>query len=110
MADDNDQILLRAYVRSRCEASFSKLVHRHVDFVYSTALRIVRDVTLAEEVTQRVFLALAQHSAQLQERTALTGWLHETARNLAINSVRAEERRRQREREAATMNQPDTHS
>ena len=109
MADDSDQILLRAYVRNRCEASFSQLVHRHVDLVHSTALRIVRNASLAEDVTQRVFLALAQHSLKLQERLSLTGWLHETARNVAINSVRSEERRRQREQESAAMNHLDAH-
>src|SRR5688572_17382035 len=104
MADDTDQTLICAYVRNRCEGSFSELVHRHVDLVHSTALRIVWDTNLAEDVTQRVFLALAQHSVKLQERSSLTGWLHETARNLAINAVRGEERRRQREQEAAAMN------
>src|SRR5262245_29586823 len=108
MTEDSDQILLRDYFRSRCEASFSELVHRHVDLVHSTAQRIVRDMTLAEDVTQRVFLALAQHSARLQDRTSVTGWLHETARNLAINTVRSEERRRQREQETAAMNHRDT--
>lgn len=105
---ENDQVLLRAYARDRCEASFSELVHHHVDLVHSTALRILHDPSLAEEVTQRVFLALAQHSAKLQQRASITGWLHETARNLAINTVRSEERRRQREQETAAMNQPDT--
>jgi len=108
MVQENDQVLLRAYARDRCEASFSELVHRHVDLVHSTALRILRDPSLAEEVTQRVFLALAHHSAKLQERAFITGWLHETARNLAINTVRSEERRRQREQENAAMNHPDT--
>jgi RNA polymerase sigma factor (sigma-70 family) len=108
MVQENDQGLLRAYARVRCEASFSELVHRHVDLVHSTARRILRDPSLAEEVTQRVFLALAQHSAKLQERASITGWLHETARNLAINTVRTEERRRQREQETAAMNHPDT--
>src|SRR5215472_10611200 len=107
MVQENDQALLRAYARHRCEASFSELVHRHVDFVHSTTLRILRDSSLAEEVTQRVFVALAQHSAKLQERASITGWLHETARNLAINTVRSEERRRQREQETAAMNPPD---
>jgi RNA polymerase sigma factor (sigma-70 family) len=107
MVHENDQVLLRAYARDRCETSFSELVHRHVDFVHSTALRILRDPSLAEEATQRVFLALAHHSAKLQERASITGWLHETARNLAINTVRSEERRRQREQETAAMNPPD---
>src|SRR5215510_9854564 len=99
MVQENDQVLLRAYACERCEASFSELVHRHVDLVHSTALRILRDPSLAEEVTQWVFLALAKHSMKLQGRTSLTGWLYESARNLAVNTVRSEERRRQREQE-----------
>src|SRR5215469_17496807 len=103
MADASDQSLIRAYARNRCESSFSELVHRYVDPVHSTALRVLRDTNLSEDVTQRVFLTLAQHSAKLQERLSLAGWLHETARNLAINTVRSEERRRRREQEAAAM-------
>jgi RNA polymerase sigma factor (sigma-70 family) len=108
MVQESDQVLLRAYARDRCEASFSELVHRHVDLVHSTALRILRDPGLAEDVTQRVFLALAHHSAKLQERASITGWLHEAARNISINTVRSEERRRQREQETAAMNHTDT--
>jgi RNA polymerase sigma factor (sigma-70 family) len=96
-------MLIRAYARCRCEKSFAELVRRHVNLVHSTALRIVREAALAEEVTQGVFLALARHSVRLQGRSSLTGWLHETTRNLSINTVRSEERRRQRECEAATM-------
>src|SRR5262245_50133178 len=108
MADESDQTLIRAYVCKRCEASFGELVHRYVDLVHSTALRIVRDSSLAEDVTQRVFLGLAQHSVKLQGRSSLAGWLHETARNLAINTVRGEERRRLREKEAASMSNYQT--
>jgi len=63
----------------------------------------VRQAALAEEVTQAVFLSLAQHSVRLQGRSSLTAWLYETTRNLSINTVRSEERRRRRECEAATM-------
>ena len=73
MPDVTDQNLIRAYVRGRCEQSFGELVHRHVDLVHSTALRVVRDASLAEDVTQRVFLTLAKHSVNLQERSSLTG-------------------------------------
>src|SRR5215471_16862507 len=107
MAEDSDQVLIRAYARNRCESSFSELVHRHIDLVHSTALRILRDTDLAEDVTQRVFFALAQNSLKLQQRLSLTGWLHETARNTAINTVRSEERRRRREQESAAMNHLD---
>jgi len=107
MADDSDQCLIRAYARNHCESSFGELVHRHIDLVHSTALRVLRDADLAQDVTQRVFLLLAQHSLKLQERSSLMGWLYETTRNAAINTVRSEERRRRREQEASAMKQLD---
>jgi RNA polymerase sigma factor (sigma-70 family) len=100
-----DQQLLRDYAGCRSEPAFAELVRRHVDFVYSAALRMVHDVQLAEDVTQRAFVALAQNARQLIDRTVLSGWLHRTAQNLAANAVRSDVRRRAREQEAAVMNE-----
>src|SRR2546427_3984716 len=100
-----DQQLLRDYVGCRSEAAFAELVRRHVDFVYSAALRMVRDAHLAEDVTQGVFVALARNARQLADRPVLSGWLHRTTQNLAANAVRSDVRRRAREQEAAAMNE-----
>ena len=101
----NDQQLLREYTERRSETAFAELVRRNVDLVYSAALRLVRDAHLAEDVTQGVFLALAQNAGQLAGRPVLSGWLHGTTRNLAANAVRSEVRRHAREQEAAAMNE-----
>jgi RNA polymerase sigma factor (sigma-70 family) len=100
-----DQQLLHDYTGHRSELAFAELVRRHVDFVYSAALRMVRDAHLAEDVTQNAFVALAQNAGQLTDRSVLSGWLHRTAQNLAANAVRSEVRRRAREQEAAAMNE-----
>ena len=98
-----DQQLLRDYIERRSEAAFAELVRRHVDFVYSAALRMVRDSHLAEDVSQGVFLALARNAGQLADRPVLSGWLHRTTQNLAANTVRSDVRRRAHEQEAAAM-------
>jgi len=63
------------------------------------------DVHTAKDVTQSVFVALAQNAQKLIDRPALAGWLHNTARNLAAKSIRSDARRRIREREAVAMNE-----
>ena len=100
-----DQELHRDYAEEQSEAAFAQLVRRHLGLVYSTALRLVRDAHLAEDVTQAVFLALVQNARGLRNLQALPGWLHQTTQHLAANVVRAEVRRRVREQEAAAMNE-----
>jgi RNA polymerase sigma factor (sigma-70 family) len=103
--DLSHQQLLRDYVERRSEAAFADLVRRHIDLVYSAALRILRDPHHAQDVTQSVFVALAQNARQLIDRPVLSGWLHRTVQNLSANAIRSEVRRRAREQEAAAMNQ-----
>jgi RNA polymerase sigma factor (sigma-70 family) len=99
-----DQQLLREYAERHSEAAFSELVRRHVDLVHSAAKRMTGDAHSAEDVTQSVFMALAQNAARLSRHPVLSGWLHTTARNLAAKTVRATARRQLREKEAAAMN------
>ena len=101
----SDQQLLREYAHDRQEPAFTELVSRHVDLVYSAALRMVHDGHLAEDVTQGVFVALAENAGRLAGHPVLSGWLHCTARNLAAKAIRSDARRRVREQEAATMNE-----
>jgi RNA polymerase sigma factor (sigma-70 family) len=96
---------LRRYAQHRSEPAFTELVRRHVDLVYSAALRMVRDAHLAEDVTQNAFVALAQSAVQLSDRPVLSGWLHRTAQNIASKSVRSDVRRRAREQEVVAMNE-----
>lgn len=105
MTDQTDSLLLKAYVERRLEAAFNELVHRHVDLVYSAAIRMVRDPHLADDVTQGAFIALARQASELVERATLAGWLHRTAQNIAAQTVRTIERRRAREQEAFAMSQ-----
>ncbi len=105
MNGSTDQQLLRDYAEHREEAAFAELVRRHVDLVYSAAVRMVHDAHLAEDVVQDVFVALAKNALRLRDCRALPSWLHHTTQHLAANAVRAKVRRRAREREAVTRNE-----
>jgi RNA polymerase sigma factor (sigma-70 family) len=96
--DDND--LLRQFAEQNSEAAFAALVARHVDKVYSAALRHTRNAHSAEEITQAVFVILAKKSGRLGGKVILAGWLYETARLTAVTYIRSEIRRARREQEA----------
>ncbi len=104
MDTSSDQELLRNYAEHRSQPAFEELVRRHVDLVYSAALRIVRRADAAEDVTQCAFTALAQNARRVAKHPILSGWLHLTTRNLAAKTVRSEVRRRAREEAAALVN------
>jgi RNA polymerase sigma factor (sigma-70 family) len=101
-----DVELLRRYAGERAEDAFAELVNRHLNLVYSAALRQVGgDAHLAKDVTQAVFTDLARKSASLTGRKVLTGWLYTSTRFAAAQAVRTERRRQVREQEAYTMNE-----
>ncbi|MGH7971202.1 MAG: RNA polymerase sigma factor, partial [Limisphaerales bacterium] len=102
MRDDLE--LLRSYVSDRAEDAFAELVHRHVNLVYSAALRRVRSPQLAEEVAQSTFADLARNAHRLAPDTILSAWLYQVTRRTAIDIVRREARRQLREQIAIEMN------
>jgi RNA polymerase sigma factor (sigma-70 family) len=108
----NDWELIQNYCRNGSESAFETLVKRHVDYVYCAALRQVRDPSLAEDVSQAVFMLLAQKAKTFQPSTVVISWLFRTTHFIAARAMRSEYRRQRRELEAAKMNPttitPDT--
>ncbi len=107
-----DPELLRQFARTNSEDAFAELVKRHVNLVYSAALRQMNgDEHLAKDVAQMVFTDLAQKAASLSRRETLNGWLYTSAHFAAAKIVRTEDRRRDREekfmREPASESAPD---
>src|SRR5213593_844118 len=100
MQSTDDSALLRQYLEDLSEAAFAALVTRHVNLVYSVALRHAGDPHQAEEITQAVFILLARKAAQLRHDKALSSWLFQATRLTASNFVRGETRRHRREQEA----------
>jgi RNA polymerase sigma factor (sigma-70 family) len=103
----NDLDLLRQFAREPREPAgqdaFTALVNRHLNLVYTAALRQVRSPQLAEEVSQSVFANLARNAAKLRPDTILTAWLYKVTRHTAIDVVRSEARRQAREQIAFQM-------
>ncbi len=103
MSDDAQ--LLRQFSREGSEPAFRELVERHLQLVNATARRIVAgDAHLAQDVTQIVFTDLARKAATLPDDVVLGGWLYRHTCYTAMKAIRAENRRRARERTAMETN------
>ena len=109
MTDDME--LLQEYARRNSEQAFAALVSRHINLVYSVALRQTGDAHLAEEITQTVFIILARKASSLGSKTILSGWLCRTARYASANALTMQRRRQNREQEAhmqSVLNEPES--
>lgn len=103
--------LLHEYAARKSEASFTTLVNRYVNLVYSAALRQTHNPHTAEEIAQAVFIILARKAGGMRPETVLSGWLLRTTRFVALNTRRRELHRLHTEQE--TMNlypTTETHS
>ncbi len=100
----SDLDLLRQFARENSQDAFTEIVRRHVNLVYSAALRQVRSPQLAEEIAQSVFADLASDAGKLKPDTVLIAWLYSVTRRVAIDVIRKESRRQLREQIAVEMN------
>ncbi len=95
-----DHLLLRRFAERGSQAAFAEIVGRYLRLVHSTCLREVGDRQMAEDVTQGVFLILAQKAPSLGRHVPLAGWLFRTAQLASKSTLRQEQRRRRREHAA----------
>jgi RNA polymerase sigma factor (sigma-70 family) len=99
MHEPDDMTLLREYSANGSEAAFANLVSRRVSFVYSAAIRQVGNPHQAQEVTQAVFVILAQKAGRLSNKTNLMSWLFKATRFVALAQRRSAAARQRREQE-----------
>ena len=97
---NDDLTLLREFAATNSEAAFATLVSRHINLVYSVALRQVHDAHSAEDIAQAVFIILARKANELGNQVVLSGWLCRATRYACAEVLRIQRRRQQREQEA----------
>ncbi len=75
-AGRTDGQLLEAYIRSRDEAAFAALVHRHGPMVWGVCRRLLDNHHDAEDAFQATFLVLVRKAASIVPRGMVGNWLH----------------------------------
>src|SRR6186997_2173688 len=93
----SDLDLTQAAARGDMEA-FETLYERYYRRVYSLCLRMVANVTEAEDLTQEVFIQLLRKLGSFRGESAFTTWLH----RLTVNHVLMHFRKRRVRSEVGT--------
>ena len=75
------------------ERAFSLIVRAYQVPVYNYVLRLVGDRSLAEDLTQEVFLRVFQGLPRFSSRSKFTTWLFQVTKNRVLDELRAIERR-----------------
>jgi RNA polymerase sigma-70 factor, ECF subfamily len=75
------------------ERAFTLIVRTYEQPVFNYVLRLVGDRTLAEDLTQEVFLRVFQGLPRFSLRCRFTTWLFQVTKNRVLDELRANERR-----------------
>lgn len=90
------------------EAAFSEIYDALSGLVYGVVLKVLRDPSMSEEVTQEVFVELWRLAPRFDaERGSPRAWAATIAHRRAVDRVRSEDARRRRdERELVVIDEP----
>src|SRR5262245_35535902 len=105
MHEITDHDLLERFCLARDERAFEMLAARYAGLVYSSARRQIGDRQLAEDITQAVFIVLAQRAASIHRGVVLSSWLFTVTRHAVCNARRMLARQRFHETRRAAMSQ-----
>jgi DNA-directed RNA polymerase specialized sigma24 family protein len=98
-----DWDLIQEFVATGADPPFTVILRRHLDLVYSAAIRHVHDAHMAEDITQTVFALLARRAARLKPGVILAGWLLQATRYVCLDTLRTGTSRARAEKEAARL-------
>lgn len=89
MSEINDQVLFSLVKRGDLNA-FEKLFKAYYPAIKKFALSIVRDLTIAEEIAQEVFMYIWEKREQIELHSSLKSYLFSSAKNKCINYIKLE--------------------
>lgn len=92
---ESESALLRRFASGGDAGAFSEIVRRYAGLVYGTCLRVLADADKAADATQETFFQLMKKADAITG--SLGGWLHRVAVRQAVDSLRNDTARRQRE-------------
>ncbi len=97
----NDEALLQRYLQGDA-AAFEMLYERHEAASWRFLLRLTNDRSVAEDLLQELWFAVAREAASLKPEQSFVAWLYTIARHKAIDGYRLQNRRKHVSLDATT--------
>ncbi|MBN2588595.1 MAG: sigma-70 family RNA polymerase sigma factor [Sedimentisphaerales bacterium] len=92
---ENEYILLKRFSTNGDAEAFAEIIKQHAPMVYGVCLRILANREIAADVVQDTFFQLVRDAADITD--SIPNWLHKVATHRAIDIVRSDSQRKQRE-------------
>jgi RNA polymerase sigma factor (sigma-70 family) len=91
----SEALLLKRFASNGDAEAFAQIIKQHAPLIYGVCLRILEDKDKAADAVQDTFFQLVRNAANISD--SLTIWLHRVATNKAIDLLRQDSQRKQRE-------------
>jgi len=72
--------------------SFSQLMNRYQDLIFTLAVRITKNDQIAEEVAQDTFIRAYKSLKSFEHKSKFSTWLYKIGYNLSLNALKKENR------------------
>lgn len=88
LVSENDNQIISEYVSGNREIAATAFVRKYQKFVYSIALRYVKDEDDAYDIAQDVFIKALNNLAEFKKKSSLKTWLYRIAANTSKTYLR----------------------
>ena len=106
----DDWKLLQKFAADGDDDFFARVVKEHIGLVYATAFRVTSDAAASEDITQSVFILLAEKADLLNPHGALASWLYQSTVLKSRKYLARERNRTLKEEKSAPMIDQDSES
>lgn len=84
----NEDQMLFLLIKNRDKDAFTRLYHKYHSYLYALALRYLKNVEMAEDTVQHVFIKLWETASSINIEVNVKNYLYTMTKNYILNQIR----------------------